>query len=72
MVVNQDLLQKMTDRIVEEVQPEAVILFGSHATGQADENSDVDLLVIESEPFGQGRSRLKEINRISSFTKNIN
>ena len=34
--------------IVERFDPERIMLFGSHATGQADEGSDVDLLVIMS------------------------
>ena len=42
------LLQEITRRLVDEFQPEEVILFGSHAWGQPDENSDLDLLVIVS------------------------
>ena len=30
-------------------QPQRIILFGSHARGDADEYSDVDLLVVEAE-----------------------
>lgn len=33
--------------LVEKFRPERVILFGSYAYGQPDENSDVDLLVIK-------------------------
>ena len=36
----------MVRRIVQQFQPEKVILFGSHARGQAHADSDVDLLVI--------------------------
>jgi predicted nucleotidyltransferase len=36
----------MVRRIVEQFQPEKIILFGSHACGSADPDSDVDLLVI--------------------------
>ena len=36
----------MVQRVVEEFQPDRVILFGSHARGTADSNSDVDLLVV--------------------------
>ncbi len=42
----QETLQEMTRRLVAEFQPSRVILFGSHAWGQPDEDSDVDLLVI--------------------------
>lgn len=39
-------IQRMVDRIVERFQPDRVILFGSHARGSSDPDSDVDLLVV--------------------------
>jgi len=39
-------IQDLSQRIVEKVQPERIILFGSYAYGQPTEDSDVDLLVI--------------------------
>lgn len=36
----------MANRIVRRFRPEKVILFGSHATGRAGPDSDVDLLVV--------------------------
>lgn len=36
----------MVRRIVDEFQPERIILFGSHARGEAGPDSDVDLLVV--------------------------
>jgi predicted nucleotidyltransferase len=36
----------MARRIVSRFRPEKVILFGSHATGRAGPDSDVDLLVV--------------------------
>lgn len=38
----------ITDRIVQKFHPEQVILFGSHARGDADADSDIDLLVVLS------------------------
>ena len=58
------LLSDMVRAIVAEVDPEQVILFGSRARGDAREDSDVDLLVIESAPFGNGRSRRQEAVRL--------
>jgi predicted nucleotidyltransferase len=39
-------IQEMVDRIVRRFDPEMIILFGSHARGQAGPDSDVDLLVV--------------------------
>ena len=47
-IVSNDLLAEMTRRLVAEFQPEQIILFGSHAWGTPNEDSDVDLLVIVS------------------------
>ncbi len=41
-----DEIKEMVRRIVERFDPEQIILFGSHARGEAGPNSDVDLLVI--------------------------
>ncbi len=46
--VSTTLLQEITRRLVDEFQPEAIILFGSHAWGKPNEDSDLDLLVIIS------------------------
>jgi predicted nucleotidyltransferase len=35
------------NRLVAAAQPLKVILFGSHARGEADDHSDIDLLIIE-------------------------
>ena len=42
------LLQEIIRRLVSAFQPEEIILFGSHAWGTPDEDSDLDLLVIVS------------------------
>jgi predicted nucleotidyltransferase len=41
-------IERFGRRIGEEFGAERVILFGSHATGNADRDSDVDILVIGS------------------------
>jgi predicted nucleotidyltransferase len=40
------LIDRMVQRIVRKFKPEQVILFGSHARGEAGPDSDVDLLVV--------------------------
>ena len=61
--VDEPLLQRMVAAIVEAADPEQVILFGSRARGDARPDSDVDLVVVEAEPFGPGRDRRAEIVR---------
>jgi predicted nucleotidyltransferase len=45
-MINDELINKIRKRLVEEFAPEKIILFGSQARGTADNRSDVDLLVI--------------------------
>ena len=59
-----ELLAQMVRTIVDTVAPQQVIVFGSWARGDARPDSDVDLLVVESEPFGPQRSRRRELTRL--------
>ncbi|MFQ5628797.1 MAG: nucleotidyltransferase domain-containing protein [bacterium] len=43
-------IRRLVDKIVSELSPEKVILFGSYAYGKASEDSDIDLLVIYDTP----------------------
>ena len=63
--VSQEAIKQLVNVIVREVDPETVILFGSHARGDARPDSDVDLMVVEHEPFSVHRSRRAEYSRIS-------
>lgn len=46
-MVTQNQINEITKRIVENSQPEKVILFGSYAKGNPTENSDLDLLIVK-------------------------
>lgn len=63
-MITEETVKTMVEAVVREVDPERVYVFGSLARGNAREDSDVDLLVVERESFGKGRSRLQETNRI--------
>jgi uncharacterized protein len=41
-----DYIQVMAERIVQDFDPVKIILFGSHARGEAGPESDIDLLVV--------------------------
>jgi len=63
--LNQETIDQVVQAFVQEVDPEVVILFGSHARGDARPDSDVDLMVIEQVPFSPQRSRRAEYRRLS-------
>ena len=64
IVVTEAILDEMVDTLVQEIAPEQIYLFGSRARGNARPDSDIDLLIVESEPFGANRSRRQELARI--------
>jgi predicted nucleotidyltransferase len=64
MRITEDILREMTDKIVKEVDPCKVILFGSHARGAASADADLDFLVVEDGPFNAQRSRRAEMTRL--------
>jgi len=43
----QQAIQEITRRLIEASHPKKIILFGSFARGDFNENSDIDILVIE-------------------------
>ena len=62
--VTDAVIAEMVATLVKEADPEQVILFGSRGRGDARTDSDVDLIVVEAEPFGPGRDRVKEMARL--------
>jgi predicted nucleotidyltransferase len=62
--VTEQVLSEMIQVILEAAHPEEIVLFGSRGRGQASGESDVDLLVVESEPFGKDRSRRQEMRKL--------
>jgi predicted nucleotidyltransferase len=46
-MVSQLEMDRVVSRIVDFYQPEMVVLFGSYATGNAHEGSDLDLLLVK-------------------------
>jgi len=45
-IVTEKILKRVTQHIVDSLQPEKIILFGSYAWGQPHQSSDVDLFVV--------------------------
>jgi len=46
--IDEDLLEEVVRRILSVTQPEKIILFGSYARGEATEESDIDILIIQA------------------------
>lgn len=58
----QALLAEIVRRLVAELHPERVYLFGSRARGDAHLDSDYDLLVVVRERVGRGREMERRAN----------
>jgi predicted nucleotidyltransferase len=59
-------IKRLCDKIAREFRPEKIILFGSHAYGRPQWDSDVDLLVIMPFRGGPARQAIKIRSRIES------
>ena len=62
-MVTKNLIDYITRRIVEKFNPRRIILFGSHARGDAEPDSDLDFF-IEMESDKRPPKRRLEISRI--------
>ena len=61
--ITEEKIRQAAQKIVEAVHPEKIILFGSHAYGNPNDDSDVDLLVVMAS--GQSiRERAMELSEI--------
>lgn len=60
-MIDQNLLDRATELLKENAHPKKIILFGSHARQDAREDSDIDILVIESEV----KDRITEMVRLN-------
>lgn len=58
--ITRSKIQQVADEIVKGFNPEKIILFGSYAWGEPEENSDVDLFVVKE--TNNTRFTSREIN----------
>ena len=58
-MISEQVIQQAVQRVVEAAAPSRVIVFGSHARGDADEGSDLDLLVVEPEVANVGQEMIR-------------
>jgi len=62
-MLQSEQIQELTRRIAQVFQPERIVLFGSYARGEMDENSDVDLLVV-AQTLPPPRERYSSVRRL--------
>lgn len=66
-MIDEQILQQVVKRLVTAAQPKRVILFGSYGRGNADEDSDLDLMVIERQVDNQ----YEEMIRLQKAVGNV-
>jgi len=64
-MISEATIREAVQLLKRAANPVKIILFGSYATGKADENSDLDFLVIEKE----FKSRREEMVRLSDVLR---
>ena len=67
MMIDEQTLQEIVTRIVAAAQPSRVILFGSYGRGDAGDDSDLDVMVIER----QVENRYQEMIRLRNAVGNV-
>ncbi len=63
-MLNDKILKQITACVLKVSKPEKIIMFGSYARKEADEDSDLDLLVIKQEIADRGKEMIKIRNAI--------
>lgn len=69
-----ELLKEAVDRLKKEFQPEEIYLFGSHAWGTPNDDSDVDLMVIVPDSQETSVRRMQRAHRClggMGFSKDV-
>jgi len=73
-IIPSGVLEEAVERLKAEFQPEEIYLFGSHAWGTPDENSDVDLMVIVPDSEERSIKRMQRAHQCLSgigFAKDV-
>lgn len=66
-MIPQEKINEVVERIVKNVKPEKVILFGSYAYGEPDEDSDLDILVIKESVL----PRYERVREVKKYLRGI-
>jgi predicted nucleotidyltransferase len=66
-MITQAQIENIVHRIIDNVRPDKIILFGSYAYGSPSEDSDLDLLIIQNTPI----EKVKRGREIRKFLRGI-
>lgn len=66
-MLNDKMLRQITSCVLRVSNPERIIMFGSYARKEADEDSDLDLLVIDQGNLDRGKEMIKIRNAIGDI-----
>ncbi|MFC1735357.1 nucleotidyltransferase domain-containing protein [Candidatus Hydrogenedentota bacterium] len=59
MGIDESVVKEIIQRILSIVSPEKIILFGSSATDNMTRDSDIDLLIVETDPCDKRRESVR-------------
>lgn len=65
MGIDQELINEVVKRVVSVTKPQRIILFGSAANDNMTKDSDIDLLILESNPINTRKEsdRIRDVMR---------
>ena len=63
-LATQSIIEQVKERLVQGLQPDRIILFGSYAYGDPDDGSDLDILVVMPESNAPQYKRARDCYRL--------
>ena len=71
MDIDEQLIREIVRRICDVAKPDRIILFGSAAAGQMTPDSDIDLLVLKTDPHNAREERLRIRHALAGLNRSF-